>query len=71
MACDIGLKYLPQRISIAPQDTTSTASQQDQDARLTTDLLCADDSGSLTRFYQLLADVLSSIAEAERVARAA
>jgi hypothetical protein len=71
MARDVGLKHLPKRVPIAPQNTNSSALQQYEDTRLTISVLCADGGGSVTRFYQLVADVLSSIAEAERLARAA
>jgi hypothetical protein len=71
MAHDIGLKHLSERLRIAPEDTTASALQQNHDTSLSIGLLCADGERSVTRFYQLVADVLSSIDEAKRLGRAA
>jgi len=69
---EIELKRLPKRARVAPSEASTTALQQDnQGVRLTSNLLCADGRESAMYFYHLVADVLSSIAAAEPLARAA
>lgn len=72
MSCEDALKQLPKHAPIGLEEASFTEVHQGiQGVRLTTDLLCADGGESATRFYQLVADVLSSIAAAQQLTRAA